>query len=98
MDLDFLHLNYRRRIAALIWTRRAVVVGAFVSVFFALRHGRLALVPLILAASIFGLALAISRSARWLWRNPSASEMGKNCSATDLTACCSSRDIALHTL
>jgi hypothetical protein len=50
------------------------------------------------AASIFGLALAISRSARRLWRRPSIFETGKNCSATDFTACCSMRVIALQTL
>ena len=51
MDLDFLHLNYRRRIAALMWARRAVVAAAFVSVFFTFRHGGwLVLVPLVLGA------------------------------------------------
>lgn len=32
MDLDFLHLNYRRRIAALVWVRRLVIAGAIASV------------------------------------------------------------------
>jgi hypothetical protein len=51
MDLDFLHLNYRRRIAALMWARRAVVLAALVAVFFVFRRGGwLVLVPLILGA------------------------------------------------
>jgi len=51
MDLDFLHLNYRRRIAALMWARRAAVMGALVAVFFAFRNGGwLVLVPLVLGA------------------------------------------------
>ncbi len=38
MDLDFLHLNYRWRIAALI-ARRAVVLAALVAVFVIFRRG-----------------------------------------------------------
>jgi hypothetical protein len=33
MDLDFLHLNYRRRIAALVWAQRIVIVAGIASVF-----------------------------------------------------------------
>ena len=28
MDLDFLHLNFRRRIAALVWAKRIVMLAA----------------------------------------------------------------------
>ena len=38
MDLDFLHLNFRRRIAALVWARRIIVVAAIVSAFFLTRR------------------------------------------------------------
>lgn len=33
MDLDFLHLNYRRRIAALVWAQRLVIVAGIAAVF-----------------------------------------------------------------
>ena len=33
MDLDFLHLNYRRRIAALVWAQRFVIVAGIAAVF-----------------------------------------------------------------
>ncbi|WPH19208.1 glycine-rich domain-containing protein [Variovorax paradoxus] len=33
MDLDFLHLNYRRRIAALVWVQRLVMVAGITAVF-----------------------------------------------------------------
>ena len=38
MGLDFLHLNFRRRIAALVWARRIIVVVAIVSAFFLTRR------------------------------------------------------------
>lgn len=34
MDLDFLHLNYRRRISALVWLRRLVIVAAIAALVF----------------------------------------------------------------
>ena len=34
MDLDFLHLNYRRRIAALVWLRRLVILAAIAALVF----------------------------------------------------------------
>ncbi len=50
MELDFLHLNFRRRIAALVWARRAVLLaGAAAVVFFFVRRGW-AMLPLVLAA------------------------------------------------
>lgn len=33
MDLDYLHLNYRRRIAALVWAQRLVIVAGIAAVF-----------------------------------------------------------------
>ena len=33
MDLDFLHLNYRRRIAALVWAQRLVMAAGIAAVF-----------------------------------------------------------------
>ncbi|AGU50976.1 putative membrane protein [Variovorax paradoxus B4] len=33
MDLDFLHLNYRRRIAALVWAQRLVIVAGIAAAF-----------------------------------------------------------------
>ncbi|MDM0074538.1 hypothetical protein QTH90_09115 [Variovorax sp. J2P1-59] len=38
MDLDFLHLNFRRRIAALVWAKRIVLVVAVASAFFLTRR------------------------------------------------------------
>ncbi|MES2249494.1 MAG: hypothetical protein V4645_19645 [Pseudomonadota bacterium] len=56
MDLDFLHLNYRRRIDALVWARRAVIAGAAVGVFLASHYwGRV--VALILAAALIAALL-----------------------------------------
>jgi hypothetical protein len=56
MDLDFLQLNYRRRIAALVWARRAVIAGAAVGVFLASHYwGRV--VGLILAAALIAALL-----------------------------------------
>ena len=64
MDLDFLHLNYRRRIAALIWARRAIVLGAFVAVFFTFRSGgRFVLVPLVLGGWLLAATLGFMESS-----------------------------------
>ncbi|BEP60690.1 hypothetical protein GmRootV213_12440 [Variovorax sp. V213] len=64
MDLDFLHLNYRRRIAALIWARRAIVLGAFVAVFFTFRSGgRFVLVPLVLGGWLLAATLGFMETS-----------------------------------
>ena len=64
MDLDFLHLNYRRRIAALIWARRAIVLGAIVAVFFTFRSGgRFVLVPLVLGGWLLAAMLGFMESS-----------------------------------
>ena len=38
MDLDFLHLNFRRRIGALVWARRAVPLVALLAVLLSSRR------------------------------------------------------------
>ena len=64
MDLDFLHLNYRRRIAVLGWAQLAVIVAGIASVFL-VRAGWWGSVLLILAALLFaGLLSQIELSLR----------------------------------
>ena len=64
MDLDFLHLNYRRRIAALIWGRRALLLGALVAVIFTFRSGgRVVLVPLVLGGWLLVATLGYMESS-----------------------------------
>ena len=64
MELDFLHLNYRRRIAALIWGRRALLLGALVAVIFTFRSGgRVVLVPLVLGGWLLVATLGYMESS-----------------------------------
>ena len=57
MDLDFLHLNYRRRVAALGWAQLVVIVAGIASVFL-VRAGWWGSVLLILAALCFAVLLS----------------------------------------
>lgn len=65
MDLDFLQLNYRRRIAALVWTRRAVIVGAVFGVFLASpNHWGRVVVVILVAALVSALLKFLETSLR----------------------------------
>jgi hypothetical protein len=56
VDLDFLHLNYRRRIAALAWARRLAIVGVIASVFLVAGRPRF-VVPLLFGGFAFAAVL-----------------------------------------
>ncbi|MBB4224812.1 glycine-rich domain-containing protein [Variovorax guangxiensis] len=56
MDLDFLHLNFRRRIGALVWARRAVPVVALLALFLGTRRWG-SMVAVIVFALLFAAVL-----------------------------------------
>lgn len=56
MDLDFLHLNFRRRIGALVWARRAVPLLALLSLFLGSRRWGV-VVSVIVVAVLFSAVL-----------------------------------------
>ena len=56
MDLDFLHLNFRRRIGALVWARRAVPLVALAAVFLGSRRWG-SVVAVIVVALLFSAVL-----------------------------------------
>ncbi|WPH12588.1 glycine-rich domain-containing protein [Variovorax paradoxus] len=56
MDLDFLHLNFRRRIGALLWARRAVPLIALIALFVGSRRWG-SVVAVIVVALLFSAVL-----------------------------------------
>ena len=61
MDLDFLHLNFRRRIGALVWARRAVPVVALLALFLGTRRWG-SMVAVIVFALLFAAVLKFLES------------------------------------